>query len=345
MKHFSLPPLIAALAALSAGCAAQPPASGRNRAPVETVKAAPMDPQHPFAALPATAAPTDGDNADYLAAASVPVRTLSCLLPLRIATDRAWALTDESVLPAPTRALWHGNGLRLGYLPEAKWEDFRSALNGQEKNAKTNAGVMAQQIASFTLRPFPEPLHKGGPLPRGLALPLDKTLPPFAPNGEPLPVFDGDRAQLMALAAFDGKNFAGLTLTPHLHHPLPILGFDDPLKGPPKAWEKEAQGTSITALSTAPLHPPAGKLLVVGLWWPWKIEKPEGAPESKADEKAEKTADADKPKEQPKEKGKEEDGLTLSATPPPLPLSIGRAMFTSYQNGGEFQLILLVKVK
>ncbi len=285
-----------------------------------------------------------GDDAAYINAPKAPAVSLTCQLPLNAPTDRAWALTDEDVLPADLRALWNANGLRIGMLREAKWEAFRGALNRQEKNAPAHAGVTVQNRAAFAVRPFPEPLHRGGALPRGLQLPLDRTLPPLAPKITLMETFAGDRLQLLGQAAFLNGKLDTLTLTPHLHRPAPVLVID-PEKGPPKAWEKEIQGQLISALA-AQIRPRAGELIVVGFHRPWAMELP---PETAAgnanpggpsgEKTAPKTGEKDGPPADPGE------ALVLSATPPPLTLTLGRALFTAFRDGTEVQVLLVIGTK
>ncbi len=365
----------AALAVLTAGCASTKHPHGMDRAPASSVAQITASPQADdtrqlWADLwrtPLAAPVEDPKDAAYLGAPSWPARLLACQLPLNVATDRAWALTDENLLPPATRALWHANGLRLGVLSEAKWEAFRQALNGQEKNAPRHQGVMAQKLVTFTLRPFAEPLHKGHGLPTRTALALDTTLPPFAPAVRPLAVAFGDRMQLLVQGDFQDKTLAGLAFIPHLHHPDYFFGGIEP----PKAWEKEAQGLQLTELTTPKWQPKPGQLLVIGLWWPWKVDPAKIEAEKIAAAKAEaqaaeaKTANSAaeqppakplattlaKPLEKPLDGAEKKqtttpaDDLVLSPTAPPLLPSLGRALFTAQNGEGDYQVLLVVGVK
>ncbi len=327
------------LVGLPSGCAAVKHRRGMNRIPAASTMPVTDDRQDDTQQLwadlwrtPLAAPVEDPKDAAYLGAPSSPARLLACQLPLRIATDRAWALTDETLLPPPTRARWHANGLRVGVLSASKWEAFRQALNGREKGAPPHQGVMAQKMITLTVRPFAEPLHKGDALPADAPLPLDTTLPPFAPARQILPVASGDRMQLLAQGDFQAKALTGLTLIPHLHHPAYFFGGAEP----PKAWEKEAQGRQITELGTPKWQPKPGQLLVIGLWWPWKKES------SNTEVKpAEKTAE--KPGE--KTANPPADDLVISPIAPPFLPSLGRALFTSQNGEGEYQVLLVLGVK
>ena len=124
------------------------------------------------------------------------------------ALRKAWAVVDESVLPDLSRAVWNGNGLRVGLLPAGQGGVFMSALGEVDKTRDV-------QILSYD---FLEELRASPPL--NAAFYADLTLPPLPVQHETLT--GGTLRMLMASRPL-GNGITRVTLTPQHHVPKTTL--------------------------------------------------------------------------------------------------------------------------
>ena len=130
----------------------------------------------------------------------VEFRVLRVELPLDRPVQPLWDLLDESVLPEVSRAVWNGNGLRLGVLRPEDRADFFGAL----------APVLNQADGAFIAYDRPTPLRRSPPLNKAFV--ADLTRP-----GSPVDrvEMEGGRLQLLASVRPTVGGGTRFALTPH----------------------------------------------------------------------------------------------------------------------------------
>ena len=157
-----------------------------------------------------------------------------------------WHLADETVLPEISRAVWNGNGLRVGVLDASVYGDFGQALG-------PTVEVQDLQIIS---QDHAEVLRRSPPL--AAEFMADLTVPPGAVRQE---VFTGGRLQLLLSAAALGNGTAEVTLTPQHYRARASLM-------PRPAYEKRLDGRVFDELAVS-MNLPRDQTLLVGLFQPW----------------------------------------------------------------------------
>ncbi|MEM6458219.1 MAG: hypothetical protein AAF710_02380 [Planctomycetota bacterium] len=162
-------------------------------------------------------------------------------LPLARPTAEAWAACDETVLPELTRAVWNGNGLRLGVLRPGEAARFGEAL-----------GPTATRDGQLVVHEFPEVLRETRPLRAEFV--ADLTLPGEPPRRE---VFTRGRLRLLVASRPAPGGGKTLTLTPQHHRPRASLL-------PRSVMEKRLDGRVFDEL-TIELDVRPGEAVVIGL--------------------------------------------------------------------------------
>ena len=217
--------LVLSLVAASGGCSTPPPMNP------EGVKVQPKGPADVDVPPPITVSQ------------KVTFRVLRVEVPLDREMEPLWALLDESVLPQVSRAVWNGNGLRLGVLrPEAR-ADFFEML----------APVSNQADSLFTAYDRPTPLRRSPPLNQTFI--ADLTRP-----GSAVELLDlrGGRLQLLASVSPAPGDVTRFALTPHHYRHRFSLTPRDVL-------EKELDGRIFNELGVDVSLTPQ-EVLVLGLY-------------------------------------------------------------------------------
>lgn len=147
-----------------------------------------------------------GGPVDITLADSEPVRWVSrrLSLPLSRSLDTAWAVTDESVLPDLSRAVWNGNGLRVGVLSNGQGGAFMSGVGEVDKTRDT-------QVLSYD---FLEELRASPPLRAEFY--ADLTLPSLPVLHETL---TGGQLRMLMASRPLGNGSTRVTLTPQHYRP------------------------------------------------------------------------------------------------------------------------------
>ncbi|MEL7087440.1 MAG: hypothetical protein AAGL98_03210, partial [Planctomycetota bacterium] len=138
--------------------------------------------------------------------ASTPVRWFARRVVVRLnhPVEELWGLTDETILPEVSRAVWNGNGLRAGLLSAGQADEFSAALG------------RALEVRDSEIRSFDEPglLRRSQPLRAEFF--ADLTVPPLSVTKE---YFTRGRLQLLMSSRPRGDGSALLTLLPQHHVP------------------------------------------------------------------------------------------------------------------------------
>lgn len=264
-------------------------------------------------------------------------------LSLHESPDAAWALVDETAIPALTRGVWNANGLRIGLLPRAKVDAFVRRLPPAQ-------GISRAQLLGSEL---PSPILQTPRL-TGYAT-IDLTIPPMAVNEIEI---TGGRLQLLGRLTRDRHGTLVLDLLPHHHVPKVTLQPRSPL-------EKQLDGHIFDQLTLRVEIPPT-QMLVVGLYRPWPTstdappspETPvQGEPLAPQAAEGPMPASPAPSDEAPAESGlrADESGRVLipespesvapaAGQPPALPNHLGRAFFTTTRLRRELQTIMLVTI-
>ncbi len=262
--------------------------------------------------------------------AAAEARVTTVLIPLDRGIDRAWALADEEVVPALTRGVWHGNGLRVGLLPASRLNDFIDALpeTWDDRQQRIVAG------------PTPTPLVRSRPL--RAAFYADLTVPPFAPKREEV---TGHRLHLLMSVRPQPGGFCRVELTPHHHKPRQMLR-------PRTAQEKLLDGRLFEELAIR-LAVTGDRYLVLGLARdPWTLP-PDQRPGAQDPEELPDDAGGGEPVNAVDAgavdvvlQAQHQDGPAIPPAPTiPLPLNLGRALMTQGVPGGEAQIVMLIRLR
>ena len=274
-------------------------------------------------------------------------RITEVYLPLDVSLESAWVMVDEDVFPAVTRGVWRSNGMRVGLLHESQLGPFLEEL----------PPTIEEREKAFVGYDQRSPLRRS---PRIAAtLYADLTVPPFAPKRE---FVRGHRLQLLAALQPSG-NATRVELTPQHHVPRMTLRPREPL-------EKALDGRIFEELSV-PLVVPGDRFLVLGLYRdPARLpgldgETPEVEPvrEEISDPTERQTGvqvrrdsgstgsravvllsdGSAPPQAEPAFPGFE--GAVDARPPDPVPLHIGRGLFTQPWLGEEVQVLMLIRFR
>ena len=235
---------------------------------------------------------------------------------------RVWGLADESVLPEISRAVWNGNGLRVGVLDASVYGDFAQAVGGTVE-------VQDLQILS---REHAEVLRRSPPL--AAEFMADLTVPPGAVRQE---TFSGGRLQLLLQSAAVGNGSAEVTLIPqHYRSRASLL--------PRPAYEKRLDGRVFDELAVT-LNLPRNQTLLVGLYQAWHETAEPVSPNSgepagarQGDRRGGGSADS----------AASEDSAADGVTPavwdtPAAPLNLGRGLLTTGLKRQDLQILYLLR--
>jgi hypothetical protein len=167
----------------------------------------------------------------------------------------AWAATDEAILPPISRAVWNGNGLRIGRLPARAADDFGQAVGEPVE-------LRDYQLLSYA---YPDVLRRSPPLAAEFV--ADLTVPPGPVYKE---TFTGGRLRLLLASRPLGNRAVRVTLTPQHFVPAVSLLPRDPI-------EKILDGRVFSELSIE-LDARPDQALVLGLFRPTDTLPPSDAP-------------------------------------------------------------------
>ncbi|MEM1109701.1 MAG: hypothetical protein AAGH99_13530 [Planctomycetota bacterium] len=139
-----------------------------------------------------------------------PVKWLSrrVSLPLEQEVDESWDVINETILDDLSRAVWNGNGLRVGILPAARVPAFAAALGKPLEERDT-------QILSYS---FLEDIRESPPLRAEFT--ADLTVPP---NPVTLETFTKGRLRMLMSSQKLGNGLTRITLVPQHHRPRTTL--------------------------------------------------------------------------------------------------------------------------
>jgi hypothetical protein len=267
-----------------------------------------------------------------MAQRSNPVRWLVRRIAVRQDTPvaSAWAIADEDVLPAISRAVWNGNGLRLGRLSAGDADDFGQALGKPVELRDT-------QLVSFG---YLDVLRQSPPLAATFA--ADLTVPPGPVYQE---TFTGGRLRLLIKSRPLGNGTARLTLTPQHYRPRVSLLPRTPV-------EKILDGRVYDELSVQ-VDVRTNQALLLGLYRPADPEPPTQTPTPPQVEDASTAASTTEPVEPQDREGNdpdttspEDEDLTITFTEPPQPrgpLTMGQGLFTTGLKDHDLQLLFLLR--
>lgn len=310
------------LGAMLAGCANDPPMPDDKVVFVD----------------PGTPAPEPG----ILLPDSDPVRWVSrrLSLPLGQSTQDAWAFVDETVLNDLSRAVWNGNGLRVGVMPASRGRALSQALGDPRDRRDT-------QILSYG---FPEDVRESPTLRAEFF--ADLTLPP-----RPVTMEFFTRGQLRMLMASRplGNGSTRVTLTPqHYLRKTTLL--------PRSPQERKLDGRVFDEL-TVEITVGRSDILLLGFYQkpPLTPEEGEPQPEEAAaaeDKPLEPLPDPGDPESLPQGEDPETDEpinidnqevevkLEVEAeetAEEPPPLNLGRGLFTTGVDDDDLQLLFLFR--
>lgn len=250
----------------------------------------------------------------------------------------AWSLIDESPLPPIKRAVWENNGLRLGTLDAADAGELGESL------------APTRSTQASTLINITEPTSVRSSARLNRPVPIDLTVPPMNVRRE---WADSGRIRLLMREADVTPGGVEVELTPQLYRPKAQLL-------PRSPGQRELDGRLYDALAvTVTIRP--RELLIIGLNWPW--ETPEPIPNFLDDDTPpDESLSSDPPASQPPDGSEPPPPAAVvsaegAVTPqvevapaeppleaPPLPVSIGRALFTGQRFGRPVQLLLVISV-
>lgn len=244
--------------------------------------------------------------------------------------DDVWALTDETVLPELSRAVWNANGLRVGLLSRDNARDFGLTL-GETLEVRDTQILNYQQ---------PEVLRRSAPLRAEFF--ADLTVPPMPVTQE---YFTGGRLQLLMSSQPLGNGSTLLTLTPQHHVPKTSLL-------PRTAAEKVLDGRVFNELSIQ-IDVASTEALLIGLYLPAPPtpEESDDAPPAEQDPDDEtQTPTGEPPADPPIDPDDEnpappdpEQDPPEEARPEPPELNLGRGLFTTGLKKNDLQVFYLIR--
>ena len=260
--------------------------------------------------------------------AQAPVRWLvrRVLVRLDHPLEPAWRLADEAVLPDISRAVWNGNGLRVGVLEPEDYGTFGEALG-------TPVEVRDLQMVNFQ---HAELLRRSPPL--AARFMADLTVPPAPLRQE---AFTGGRLQLLLAAAPRGNGSVAVTLTPQHHQPRSSLR-------PRSAHEKLLDGRVFDELAIDLVLQPR-QTLMLGLWLPLAEPDSEAEPATPTRDPASPNsgilpplvpAAADR---DPASSPQDSPPLRVDLTVPDGPLNLGRGLLTTGVEAKNLQVLFLLR--
>lgn len=266
-----------------------------------------------------------------------PVDWLSRRTTVRLShpVEELWALTDETILSEVSRAVWNGNGMRVGLLSAGQADEFGEALG------KTF------EVRDTHIRSFDEPrlLRRSPPLRAEFF--ADLTVPPLPVTKE---YFTRGRLQLLMSSRPRGDGSALLTLLPQ-HH-MPRSNFV-----PRTAAEKLLDGRIYNELGIEVNVGPSEALLI-GFYQPPPPAPDESTPKSNVSPEAQDASNPENLPAPPATPGAEEspppqttvqfeaedaEGETPAAETPDLPLNLGRGLFTTGVRDRDLQILFLLR--
>lgn len=285
---------------------------------------------------------TPAPEAGVLLPDTDPVRWVSRRLsvPLSQSTEDAWAYVDETVLNELSRAVWNGNGLRVGVMPASRGRALSAALGGIVDRRDT-------QILSYA---FPEEVRESPPLRAEFF--ADLTLPPRPVTME---FFTRGRLRILMASRPLGNGVTRVTLTPqHYVRKTTLL--------PRSPQERKLDGRVFDELSVE-IAVGQSDILLLGFYQPPPVpeeaepqaEEETGAPE---DQPLDPLPDPGVPESLPQDEGPEADGpINLEnqeaeveveveaeeAAKELPPLNLGRGLFTTGVEDDDLQLLFLLR--
>ncbi|MEM7625293.1 MAG: hypothetical protein AAF333_06665 [Planctomycetota bacterium] len=280
-------------------------------------------------------------------------RSRRIVVRLEHPVEELWELTDETILPDVSRAVWNGNGMRVGLLSANQADEFSEALG------------RVMEVRDTDIRNFDEPhlLRRSRPLRAEFF--ADLTVPPLPENKE---YFTRGRLQLLMSSRPRGDGSALLTLLPQ-HH-VPEVSFV-----PRTAAEKLLDGRIYDELGIE-LNIGTSEALLIGFYQPAppdtegeevpaapapsdpetagpdtpqprggkRLEAP-GVPSQPLPPGNEVTPPPDGVDEEQGEKVIEEIDEPQSASDetPDIPLNLGRGLFTTGVRDRDLQILYLLR--
>ena len=269
---------------------------------------------------------------EEIAARSAPVRWLIRQTAIRLGTPTGdlWELTDESILPPISQAVWNGNGLRIGLLSASDAGDLADAFGEVIE-------IRDSQTVSFG---YLDVLRESPPLSADFV--ADLTVPPGEVYKE---TFTNGRLRLLMSSKPLGNGVARLTLTPQHFRAKPSLQPRSPI-------EKIQDGRVFHELELE-VDVRGDEAILLGLYRPTDVptEDPEeNAPTESGDPPT--TADSDRPVSRRLPTGRDEaapsaddpdaesDPLADDLSEPP---NLGQGLWTTGVGKNDLQLFLLLR--
>lgn len=272
---------------------------------------------------------------------SDPVRWVSrrLSLPVGQSTHDAWAFVDETVLNELSRAVWNGNGLRVGVMPASRGRALSEALG-------ETIDLRDTQILSYG---FPEDIRESPTLRAEFF--ADLTLPP-----RPVTMEFFTRGQLRMLMASRplGNGSTRVTLTPqHYVRKTTLL--------PRSPQERKLDGRVFDELAVE-ITVGRSDILLLGFYQPPPPTPEEGDSEAKEeaatseDKPLEPLPDPGVPESLPQGEGPDADEpiniddqefeveVEIEEPAEELPpLNLGRGLFTTGVDDDDLQLLFLLR--
>ncbi len=233
--------------------------------------------------------------------------------------EPVWTLADETVLPEISRAVWNGNGLRVGRLDASKYLEFAQTI-GQTVNTDD---------MQLLITKYAEVLRRSPPLAAEFL--ADLTVPPAAVRIES---FTKGHLQMLMEAADRGNGQIEVVLTPQHHRPRASLL-------PRGSHEKILDGRVFDELSVS-FQIGMDHTLLLGLYLP-----PPPAELTRPDEAANLDADAansNQPKLGPQKRNHPDEFVFEQAKQSADPtLNLGRGLFTTGLKDHSLQILYLLR--
>jgi len=267
---------------------------------------------------------------------SDPVRWVSRRLsfPLGQPVEDAWALANEGVLNELSRAVWNGNGLRLGVMSASRGPAFAVALRNPADRRDT-------QLLSYD---FPEEMRESPPLRAEFF--ADLTIPPRPVTME---FFTRGRLRMLMSSRPLGNGSTRVTLTPqHYLRRTTLL--------PRSPQERKLDGRVFDELAVKVTIGPR-EILLLGFFQPAppaedteetappdepKDTDPPSGPEPSNSESSDAVPELVKEQNDSESQPMDEDPIE-EAEAVNLPLNLGRGLFTTGINDDDQQFLFLLR--